>query len=135
MGEPTEENQEPSFVFNSMDILDELYNNKVPEELEGRLEYTTDQLSDGTTLEVYEDKETGDQFRFGNLPPTRHGSCYSIVYRIVKTKVAEYKILSYRGGQGYVGSEFFINGREVKDIWIFRASELFFHRLKNQQVY
>ncbi|KKP76798.1 MAG: hypothetical protein UR73_C0024G0005 [candidate division WS6 bacterium GW2011_GWF1_35_23] len=115
MGEQDPKDKTSECIFTNVDILNNLYENKVPEDLQKRLTYTADSLNDGTTLEVYSDTETGDQYRFGTLPTIP----FVTVYRIIRTTVGEYKILSYHGPSGYAGSEFFFNEEETnsRDFW------------------
>lgn len=122
MGEVEQTEKTSRCIFTNRSILNSLYENDVPEELEGRLSHSEDSLNDGTTLEVYTDIETGDQYRYGTLP-TRP---FVIVYRIIKTKVGEYKILSYHGASGYQGSQFFFNEEETSNgtFWRILGSQL-----------
>lgn len=114
-----EEQPTAKCVLNSIDILVRLDKNDVPEYLKERFSYNYDDLPNGTTREVYKDKETGDTYVSGNLPTEP----FVTTYRILTTKAGEYKILSYNGVSGYAGSDYFVNGIEADVYDFFRSLE------------
>ncbi|MHC1716279.1 MAG: hypothetical protein AB9915_00055 [Candidatus Dojkabacteria bacterium] len=111
MGEYSQVEKPRECIFIDLDLLNSLYENKVPRGLEGRFNYCSDSLSDGTSLEVYTDVVTGDQFRYGTLST----DLFVTVYRIIKTRVGEYKILSWHNTVGYIGSIFYFNDEETDE--------------------
>jgi hypothetical protein len=108
--DPIKETTVESSVLNNIDLIISLDQNIVPESLAERLKYSYDGLTDGTSREVYLDTETGDTYVSGNSMGARE---YVLTYRIITTKVGEYKVLAYHGGSGYMGSKYFFNGIET----------------------
>lgn len=114
--EPIKEAIEKESILNDTDLIISLDQNVVPEAFEERLQYSSSGLSDGTSREVYLDTETGDTYVSGNSMGARE---YVLTYRIITTKVGEYKWLSYHGASGYMGSEYFFNGIEITNRYVF----------------
>lgn len=121
--DPIKETTEERSILNDTDLIISLDQNIVPEPLAERLKYSRGGLNDGTSREVYLDTKTGDTYVSGNAM----GGLYVVTYRIVTTKVGEYKWLSYHGGSGYMGSEYFLNGIEIT------KSHLFYQILQEQK--
>lgn len=122
--DPKEETIEEGSILNDTDLIISLDQNVVPEAFEERLKYSCSGLTDGTSREVYLDTKTGDTYVSGNSMGARE---YVLTYRIITTKVGEYKWLSYHGASGYMGSEYFFNGIKITN------SHLFYQILQGQK--
>ena len=110
-------------IFDNKQTINSLSDGKIPEDLENRLEYTTD-CEDNTPREIYTDKETGDKlFKTGILFRELGFFRESVM---IKTAVGKYEMSCYYREFGCTAEEYFFNGIETD-------RNTFFEILKKQE--